>query len=33
MAPLNDSKAEIWDDSALIDSWDEALEEYKVIMS
>lgn len=21
---------EIWDDSALIDSWDEALEEYKV---
>ncbi len=21
---------EIWDDSALIDSWDQALEEYKV---
>ena len=21
---------EIWDDSALIDSWNEALEEYKV---
>jgi hypothetical protein len=21
---------EIWDDSALINSWDEALEEYKV---
>jgi len=24
------SQAEIWDDSALIRSWDEALEEYKV---
>ena len=25
------SEAEIWDDSALIQSWDDALEEYKVI--
>lgn len=24
------SQAEIWDDSALLRSWDEALEEYKV---
>ena len=24
------SYAEIWDDSALVDSWNEALEEYKV---
>jgi hypothetical protein len=24
------SHAEIWDDSALIESWNEALEEYKV---
>jgi len=24
------SQAEIWDDSALLQSWDEALEEYKV---
>jgi hypothetical protein len=24
------SQQEIWDDSALIQSWDEALEEYKV---
>lgn len=24
------SEAEIWDDSALLRSWDEALEEYKV---
>lgn len=24
------SHQEIWDDSALIQSWDEALEEYKV---
>ena len=24
------SQAEVWDDSALIQSWDEALEEYKV---
>lgn len=27
MAP---SHAEIWDDSALVDSWNEALDEYKV---
>jgi hypothetical protein len=26
------SHAEIWDDSALVDSWNEALEEYKVII-
>jgi hypothetical protein len=24
------SHAEIWDDSALVSSWNEALEEYKV---
>ena len=24
------SQAEVWDDSALIQSWDDALEEYKV---
>ena len=24
------SQAEIWDDSALVDSWNEALEEYNV---
>lgn len=24
------SQAEIWDDSALLDSWNEALAEYKV---
>jgi hypothetical protein len=24
------SHNEIWDDSALVDSWNEALEEYKV---
>ena len=24
------SQSEIWDDSALVDSWNEALEEYKV---
>jgi hypothetical protein len=24
------TQAEIWDDSALIRSWDEAVEEYKV---
>ena len=24
------SHAEIWDDSALVDSWNDALEEYKV---
>jgi hypothetical protein len=23
---------EIWDDSALVDSWNEALEEYKVML-
>lgn len=31
--PSNDmdmTHAEIWDDSALIDSWNEALNEYKV---
>ena len=22
--------AEVWDDSALVDSWDEAVNEYKV---
>jgi hypothetical protein len=27
-APL--TQEEIWDDSALINAWDEALEEYKV---
>ena len=27
------SQAEIWDDTALIDSWDSALEEYKVCCS
>ena len=26
----NLSQAEIWDDSALVQSWDDALEEYKV---
>ncbi len=25
------SHAEVWDDSALLQSWDDALEEYKVI--
>lgn len=25
------SEAEVWDDSALLQSWDEALVEYKVI--
>jgi hypothetical protein len=25
----NLSQAEIWDDSALVDSWDEAVQEYK----
>lgn len=25
------SQEEIWDDSALIQSWDEALEEYQVL--
>lgn len=28
----NMKHAEIWDDSALIQSWDEALEEYEVIL-
>ena len=36
MTPANKSKAltqeEVWDDSALIRSWDEALEEYKVMV-
>lgn len=26
-----ESQAEIWDDSLLVDSWNEAVEEYKVI--
>lgn len=26
------SHEEIWDDTALIESWDEALDEYKVSM-
>lgn len=26
----NNSHEEIWDDSALVDSWNDALEEYKV---
>lgn len=26
------SQAEIWDDSALVKSWDDALEEYKVCL-
>jgi hypothetical protein len=32
MAPSNRnvSHAEIWDDSALVNSWNDALEEYKV---
>lgn len=30
MAP---SHAEIWDDSALVNSWNDALEEYKVIQN
>jgi hypothetical protein len=32
MAPSNKnaSHEEIWDDSALVDSWNDALEEYKV---
>jgi hypothetical protein len=31
MAPKDTaSHAEIWDDSALVDSWNDALEEYKV---
>jgi hypothetical protein len=32
MAPSNrnNSHEEIWDDSALVDSWNDALEEYKV---
>ena len=27
------SQAEIWDDSALVQSWDNALAEYKVYLS
>ena len=27
------SQAEVWDDSALLQSWDEALAEYKVVFS
>lgn len=27
------SQAEIWDDSALVDSWNKAYEEYKVIVA
>lgn len=27
------SQEEVWDDSALIDSWNEALAEYKVRVS
>ena len=27
------SHAEIWDDSALVQSWDEALAEYKVLQN
>ncbi|KAL8797342.1 MAG: hypothetical protein Q9195_000496 [Heterodermia aff. obscurata] len=27
------TQAEIWDDSALLESWDEALEEYKLYHS
>jgi hypothetical protein len=30
MANKNMSNNEIWDDSALVQSWNEALEEYKV---
>ncbi len=30
MEPEAASHEEIWDDSVLIDSWNEALEEYKV---
>ena len=26
------SQAEIWDDSALVKSWDDALQEYKVCL-
>lgn len=35
MAPNNKELThdEIWDDSALIDSWNEALDEYKVRLS
>lgn len=27
------SHAEMWDDSALVDSWNDAVEEYKVVIS
>ena len=27
------SHAQVWDDSELVDSWNEALEEYKVVIS
>jgi hypothetical protein len=30
MANKQSSNNEIWDDSALVQSWNEALEEYKV---
>lgn len=30
MADTDLSQAEVWDDSALLDSWNEAFEEYKV---
>ena len=30
MADGNISHAEMWDDSELLDSWNDALEEYKV---
>ncbi|KAF2479833.1 hypothetical protein BDY17DRAFT_326842 [Neohortaea acidophila] len=29
MADYNTSQAEVWDDSALLESWNDALEEYK----
>jgi hypothetical protein len=31
MASNGKSHNEIWDDSLLVDSWNEALEEYKVL--
>jgi hypothetical protein len=31
MATHASSRAEIWDDSALLDSWNDALDEYKVL--
>lgn len=30
MTSNSNSHKEIWDDSLLVDSWNEALEEYKV---